>query len=165
MEQHTRAAHLPAERDPRWITVAARDRRADGEFYYSVETTGVYCRPSCPSRLANPGHVRFHATQADAEKAGFRPCRRCKPDQPPAAERDTAMIAEACRRLEAAEEAPTLAQMAAAAGLSPYHFHRLFKRVTGLTPKAYAASRRADRLRRRLAETPWPRRADTAAFC
>ena len=145
-------ARLQTERDPRWISVVARDQGADGEFYYSVASTGVYCRPSCSSRLANPENVRFHPTAADAERAGFRPCRRCRPDQPPLAERQAATVADACRSLETAEDTPALAELAAAAGLSPYHFHRLFKRVTGLTPRAYAAAQRSGRLRRRLAD-------------
>jgi hypothetical protein len=74
---------LPTEQDPRWAAVVARAHSADGSFYYSVSTTGVYCRPSCPARHAKPSHVRFHRTRADAERAGFRPCRRCKPDQFP----------------------------------------------------------------------------------
>jgi AraC family transcriptional regulator of adaptative response/methylated-DNA-[protein]-cysteine methyltransferase len=74
-------AGLPTEQDPRWAAVAARDRAADGTFYYSVKTTGVYCRPSCAGRLPNPKNVRFHRTRADAERAGFRACKRCKPDQ------------------------------------------------------------------------------------
>ena len=71
-----------AENDPRWASVVARDPGADGTFYYSVKTTGVYCRPSCAARLARPENIRFHTTCADAEQAGFRPCKRCKPDQP-----------------------------------------------------------------------------------
>src|SRR5256885_968687 len=73
----------PSEGDPRWAAIVARDRSADGTFFYSVATTGVYCRPSCGSRLANPKNVRIHRTRAEAERAGFRPCRRCKPDRPP----------------------------------------------------------------------------------
>ena len=73
----------PTEQDPRWASVVSRDRSADGTFYYSVTTTGVYCRPSCAARLANPKNVRFHVTPADAEAAGFRPCKRCRPNQPP----------------------------------------------------------------------------------
>jgi AraC family transcriptional regulator, regulatory protein of adaptative response / methylated-DNA-[protein]-cysteine methyltransferase len=138
------------ERDPRWAAVVARDRRADGAFYYSVATTGVYCRPSCGSRLANPKNVRFHVTIADAERAGFRPCRRCKPDQPPLEQVHAAKVAEACRAIETADEAPSLATLAARAGLSPYHFHRVFKAITGVTPKAYAAAHRTRRVRREL---------------
>lgn len=147
-----RPADPGAECDPRWARVLARDPAADGAFFYSVATTGVYCRPTCAARRANPRNVRFHATAIDAEAAGFRPCRRCKPDQPPLKERHAALIAEACRRIERAdEEAPDLARLAAAAGLSPFHFHRVFKAVTGVTPKAFAAARRARQVREHLA--------------
>jgi AraC family transcriptional regulator of adaptative response/methylated-DNA-[protein]-cysteine methyltransferase len=142
--------HVVADRDPRWAAVASRDRRADGLFYYSVDTTGVYCRPSCPSRRANPKNVRFHATTADAERAGFRPCRRCKPDQPPLGQLRAAKVAEICRAIETAEETPSLATLARRAGMSPYHFHRVFKAVTGVTPRAYAAAHRTKRVRREL---------------
>jgi AraC family transcriptional regulator of adaptative response/methylated-DNA-[protein]-cysteine methyltransferase len=141
------AARTTTERDPRWASVTARDRAADGTFFYSVSTTGVYCRPSCAARLARPENVRFHATCADAERAGFRPCKRCKPDQPAMAEQHAAKIAGACRLIEAADEPPSLDELARAVGLSPYHFHRVFKTVTGVTPKAYAAAHRAKRVR------------------
>ena len=136
--------------DPRWVAVAARDRRADGAFYYSVDTTGVYCRPSCGSRRANPKNVRFHRTTAEAERAGFRACRRCKPDQPPLEQLHAATVAAICRVIEAAEKTPSLAVLARRAGLSPYHFHRVFKAVTGVTPRAYAAARRTTRVRNEL---------------
>jgi AraC family transcriptional regulator of adaptative response/methylated-DNA-[protein]-cysteine methyltransferase len=135
------------EADPRWAAVVARDRGADGAFYYSVKTTGVYCRPSCGARLPRPENVRFHASRAAAEQAGFRPCKRCKPDQPAPEARQARKVAEICRYIEAAEEIPTLKQLARKAGLSPYHFHRLFKSVTGLTPRGYAVARRARRVR------------------
>ncbi len=141
------------ENDPRWARVASRDRTADGEFFYSVETTGVYCRPSCPSRLANPKNVRFHASLEAAEAAGFRPCKRCKPDQQSREELYATTIAEACRAIEAADEAPSLAKLAQAAGLSTFHFHRVFKAVTGVTPKEYAMAQRASRVRDELARS------------
>jgi AraC family transcriptional regulator, regulatory protein of adaptative response / methylated-DNA-[protein]-cysteine methyltransferase len=140
-----------ASLDPRWAAVVARDPRADGTFYYSVDTTGVYCRPSCGSRQANPNHVRFHKTAAEAARAGFRPCRRCRPDQPSLDQVHAALVADACRVIETAEVMPTLAVLAKRAGLSPYHFHRVFKARTGVTPKAYAAANRARRVRDRLA--------------
>jgi AraC family transcriptional regulator of adaptative response/methylated-DNA-[protein]-cysteine methyltransferase len=139
------------EDDPRWAAVVARDRSRDGEFYYSVASTGVYCRPSCASRLAKPSNVRFHATAAEAEQAGFRPCKRCRPDAASIDERQAAMVADACRRIEAAEEPPSLDALARAADLSPYHFHRVFKALTGLTPKGYAGAHRAGRVREELA--------------
>ena len=140
--------------DPRWTAVAARDPAADGKFFYSVGTTGVYCRPSCAARLARPENVRFHATCADAERAGFRPCKRCRPDQAPLAAQHAAKVAGICRLIESAERAPSLAELASHAGLSAYHFHRVFKTVTGLTPRAYAAAHRATRVRRELDRNP-----------
>lgn len=133
--------------DPRWAAVIARDSAADGSFYYSVATTGVYCRPSCPSRTARPEHVRFHQTREEAEQAGFRPCKRCKPDQPPQAERHAALIASICRQIENSENTSPLAELARQAGLSAWHFHRIFQSVTGLTPRAYTAAHRARQLR------------------
>lgn len=139
--------------ESRWAAVARRDRSADGQFYYSVSTTGVYCRPSCASRRARRQNVSFHATQEDARKAGFRPCRRCKPDQPSLLEQYAAKVAAACRRIEASEQAPSLAALARAAGLSSYHFHRIFKTITGVTPKAYASAHRNQRTREHLMHT------------
>jgi AraC family transcriptional regulator of adaptative response/methylated-DNA-[protein]-cysteine methyltransferase len=136
--------------DPRWAAVAARDARADGQFVYSVQTTGVYCRPSCAARAARPENVAFHDSPAQAERAGFRPCKRCKPDQPSRAEQHAATVARLCRLIESAEQAPTLEQLAQHAGLSAYHLHRVFKAITGLTPRAYAAAHRARRMRREL---------------
>ena len=147
-QRMTRAATV--ERDPRWAAVVARDAKADGRFYYSVKTTGVYCRPSCASRRARPENVEFHATREDAERAGFRPCRRCRPDQPSQVELHATVVARACRAIENAEQVPSLAELARLAGLSPFHFHRVFKAVTGLTPRAYAAAERAHRVRERL---------------
>jgi len=138
--------------DPRWAAVLAHDASADGSFYYSVASTGVYCRPSCASRPARPENVRFHTCREDAEQAGFRPCKRCRPELPPRAERDAEMVAAACRRIEQDDAAPSLAQLAADAGLSPYHFHRMFRNATGVTPRQYAAARRAARLRQQLTD-------------
>jgi AraC family transcriptional regulator of adaptative response/methylated-DNA-[protein]-cysteine methyltransferase len=133
--------------DACWAAVLARDTAMDGHFYYSVATTGVYCRPSCPSRKPKQKNVSFHASRDAAEGAGFRPCRRCRPDEPALAQRQAAAISAICQSMETAEEMPTLTDLAAQAGMSPYHFHRLFKSVTGLTPKAYGAALRARRLR------------------
>jgi AraC family transcriptional regulator of adaptative response/methylated-DNA-[protein]-cysteine methyltransferase len=138
--------------DPRWAAVVARDRRSDGQFFYSVKTTGVYCRPSCGARLANPANVDFHLTTAAAEAAGFRPCKRCKPDQLPLEVVHAAKVAQACRMIEAAEHPPALAVLARGANLSPHHFHRLFKAVTGLTPKDYATAHRVKKVHTHLAK-------------
>lgn len=131
----------------RLAAVRRRDPSADGLFVYSVATTGVYCRPSCAARPAREANIAFHADGAAARAAGFRPCRRCRPDEPPLGERRAAAVAAACRTIDAAEEPPSLAALAAAAGLSPHHFHRVFRAATGVTPKAYADARRAERLR------------------
>ena len=136
------------ERDPRWAMIVSRAE--DAEFFYAVATTGVYCRPSCPSRRARPEHVRFHETRDAAERAGFRPCKRCRPDQPSRRERDATLITGACRLIESSDVPPSLAELAAHAGVSAHHFHRLFKSRTGLTPKAYAMAQRARRVRDEL---------------
>jgi AraC family transcriptional regulator, regulatory protein of adaptative response / methylated-DNA-[protein]-cysteine methyltransferase len=136
--------------DSRWAAVVARDPKADGKFFYSVKTTGVYCRPSCASRHARRENVAFHASTAAAERAGFRPCKRCKPELAPLAAQHAATIAKICRRIESAERIPKLATLAREAKLSPYHFHRLFKTITGLTPRTYAVAHRAERVRREL---------------
>ena len=141
------ARAMAVEADPRWASVRTRDPRADGTFYYSVRTTGVYCRPSCSARRPRPENVVFHATPGDAASAGFRPCRRCRPDGPPARERDAARVAALCRLIERSEETPSLRTLARHAGLSAFHTQRLFKAVTGVTPRAYAAARRAERMR------------------
>ncbi len=139
--------------DPRWDAVVTRDPRADGEFFYSVKTTGVYCRPSCAARGARPENVEFHVSAEAAERAGFRPCKRCKPDQLPLAEQHAAMVAELCRMIENVEQAPTLVQLAAHAGLSTFHLHRVFKAITGLTPKQYATAHRTRRVKTELGRT------------
>jgi AraC family transcriptional regulator of adaptative response/methylated-DNA-[protein]-cysteine methyltransferase len=144
--------HDMLERDRRWKAVADRDATFDGTFVYGVKTTGVYCRPSCPSRRPRPENITFHRTCAEAEKAGFRACRRCRPDGAPLAATRNALIAKACGEIAQAEETPTLARLAQSAGMSPYHFHRLFKAATGLTPKAYASAQRAKRVRDGLAQ-------------
>jgi AraC family transcriptional regulator of adaptative response/methylated-DNA-[protein]-cysteine methyltransferase len=137
--------------DPRWARIVARDRSADGEFWYSVATSGVYCRPSCPSRGANPKNVQIHDTLDAAKATGFRPCKRCRPDGPSIEAENAAIVAQACRRIEESEDEPSLADLAAAAGRSTGYFHRIFKAATGLTPKAYASAHRAARVREGLA--------------
>ena len=139
--------------DIRWRAVVAKDKRADGQFFYSVRTTGIFCRPSCPSRPARRENVAFHLTCDAAEAAGFRPCKRCRPREASQSERDAALIARACNLIETSEAPPRLAELAAAAGLSPFHFHRVFKAITGLTPKGYADANRADRVRKALPES------------
>lgn len=136
--------------EERWAATVARDPRFDGQFYVCVETTGIYCRPSCPAKRPKREHVSFCNSAAQAESAGFRACKRCKPDQPSLFVQNATKVEEACRLIEAAEEEPRLAALAAAVGLSRYHFHRLFKATLGVTPKAYAAAQRNRRIREQL---------------
>jgi AraC family transcriptional regulator of adaptative response/methylated-DNA-[protein]-cysteine methyltransferase len=131
----------------RWRAVQARDRAADGLFVYAVETTGIYCRPVCPSRRPRLENVRYFADAAGAEVAGYRPCRRCRPDE---ADPQAVLIARTCRTMEAAETAPPAAELAAAAGLSVSRFHHLFRERTGVTPRAYFAAVRDRRAKAAL---------------
>jgi AraC family transcriptional regulator, regulatory protein of adaptative response / methylated-DNA-[protein]-cysteine methyltransferase len=151
MRADERPAPSSRDDDSCWRAVQRRDRAADGTFVYSVRTTGVYCRPSCAARLPRRENVMFHATCADAERAGFRPCKRCRPNAPALAEAHSTVVARACRLIEQAEEPPTLDDLARSAGMSRFHFHRVFKAVTGVTPKAYIAGDRAKRVREELA--------------
>ncbi len=136
--------------DARWAAFIARDAAFDGEFFIAVETTGIYCRPSCPAKRAKRENVRFFATAAEAERAGFRPCKRCKPNEPSFVQQHSEKVKEACRLIETAEAEPKLDDLAEAVGLSSYHFHRVFKSVLGVTPKAYAAAHRNKRVREEL---------------
>jgi AraC family transcriptional regulator of adaptative response/methylated-DNA-[protein]-cysteine methyltransferase len=138
--------------ESRWQAVTGRDAAAGGAFVYSVRTTGVYCRPTCPSRLAKRQNVRFHATCWEAEAAGFRACKRCKPAGESLSERQASAVARACRLIEESEEMPNLDDLAGSVGMSGYHFHRVFKAHTGLTPRKYAAAHRSRRVRNELAE-------------
>jgi len=149
----TGPAPIFASDEARWDAVQRRDHAADGAFVYSVRTTGIYCRPSCPSRHAKRENMQFHADGIAAEQAGFRACRRCRPNELSLAERQSALVVAACRMIETAEEMPSLDALAEAAGLSRFHFHRMFKSVTGVTPKAYADSHRAGRMQDELAQT------------
>lgn len=137
----------------RWQAVAGRDRQADGAFFYSVKTTGVYCRPSCAARRAKRENVRFHRTATEAEKAGFRACRRCQPNKHSAVEHHAAAVAKACKRIALAGESLDLKTLAGAVGMSPSHFHRVFKSLTGLTPKAYATAQCSQRMRNQLSQS------------
>ena len=137
--------------DERWAAVVRRDANADGHFVYSVKTTGVYCRPSCAARRARRENVRFHLSGVAAEQAGFRPCKRCQPNSAALREKHAAAITAACRTIKTADDMPALVALARSAGMSRFHFHRLFKKLMGVTPKAYAAAHRAERLRTALA--------------
>jgi AraC family transcriptional regulator of adaptative response/methylated-DNA-[protein]-cysteine methyltransferase len=128
----------------------ARDKTADGQLWYSVSTTGVYCRPSCPSRTANPKNITLHDTIESARATGFRPCKRCNPEGLSLDSENAALAAKACRIIEESEEEPSLEHLATAVDRSPNYFHRVFKASTGLTPKAYAAASRAKKVREGL---------------
>jgi AraC family transcriptional regulator of adaptative response/methylated-DNA-[protein]-cysteine methyltransferase len=138
--------------DPRWARVVERDRSADGQFWYAVATTGIYCRPSCPSRNANPKNVTLYDTLAAAKASGFRPCKRCNPDGASLEAQNAALVAKACRLIEQSEEPWSLADLADAVELSTSYFHRMFKAVTGVTPKDYMAAHQGKRVRERLAQ-------------
>ena len=137
---------MSALTDAQFDAVRRRDPALDGKFYYAVRTTGVYCRPSCGARPALRQNLSIHPSCAAAEAAGFRPCKRCRPNEPSLAVRHAQAVERACRVIEGAESLPTLADLATTAGLSPHHFHRVFRTVTGVTPKAYASAQQAKRM-------------------
>jgi AraC family transcriptional regulator of adaptative response/methylated-DNA-[protein]-cysteine methyltransferase len=151
------AAEPGPERDTdeaRWQAVSSRQASADGSFVYAVATTGVYCRPSCAARPARRENVSFHRTPAEAEAAGFRACKRCRPDGRSPTELRAEAVARTCRLIDEAEEPPSLDDLARAAGISRFYFHRVFKEIVGVTPKAYAAARRRARVQSELREAP-----------
>jgi AraC family transcriptional regulator of adaptative response/methylated-DNA-[protein]-cysteine methyltransferase len=131
--------------DPRWEAFSSRDRTAEGRFVAAIITTGVYCRPGCPSRLPRPENVRFFATNKEAAAAGFRPCKRCRPDGLSIQDTLAQAITKATALIEAAEGRPDLNAIAREAGLSRHHFHRAFKSLAGVTPGSYYRSLREGR--------------------
>jgi AraC family transcriptional regulator of adaptative response/methylated-DNA-[protein]-cysteine methyltransferase len=136
-----------------WGAVAERDRAMDGVFFYAVRTTGVYCRPSCPSRRPKPENVVFFRTRTGAERAGFRPCKRCRPEREIGTDANSELVEKVCRYIDTHPDQPaTLGALSAAIGLSPFHLHRTFKALTGITPRAYADSRRLESLKAGLRE-------------
>src|SRR5271163_5098794 len=136
---------LALDEDRLWEAVRRRDKAFDGALFFAVRTTGVYCRPSCASRAAKRENVSFFATAEAAEQAGYRACKRCRPDSLGAPDPKVEAVRRACERIAAAEQAPSLKDLAARAAMSPFHFHRVFKAITGVTPKAYAAQMQARR--------------------
>jgi AraC family transcriptional regulator of adaptative response/methylated-DNA-[protein]-cysteine methyltransferase len=139
-----------ASEDSRWQAIVEKDPKADGQFWTAVKTTGIFCRPSCPARTPNRENVTFYDSTEEAEKAGFRACKRCDPKGPGRAAQHAEIVATACRMIKEAEAYPNLDELAAAVKVSPFYFHRLFKAETGLTPKAYANAHRSDRVRKAL---------------
>lgn len=138
--------------DACWQAVVDRDSSVSDRFVYAVKTTGIYCRCGCPARLPLRKNVDFYQTPQQAREAGYRPCQRCQPDRESLAGRHAEKIVRACRMIEAAETSVSLNALAHAVGLSPYHFHRLFKAQTGVTPKAYATAQRSKRVRENLSD-------------
>jgi AraC family transcriptional regulator of adaptative response/methylated-DNA-[protein]-cysteine methyltransferase len=136
--------------EDRWNAVLNREPDADGAFVYAVATTGVYCRPTCAARLALRRNVRFFVTCDEAEAAGYRPCKRCKPTEAKQSLRHAELISRACRMIEKSEGTPNLKQLSGAVGMSPFHFHRIFKAQTGVTPKAYASAQLRHRIQNGL---------------
>jgi AraC family transcriptional regulator of adaptative response/methylated-DNA-[protein]-cysteine methyltransferase len=134
-----------------WRTLERRDAGAEGRFFYGVRTTKVYCRPGCTSRLPLRRNTMFFETLAEAEAVGLRPCKRCRPTDGSPATRHVAAIEKACTLLRDGDAVPTLAELADAAGMSPFHFHRVFKQVTGVTPRDYARAHQLGRLADKLA--------------
>lgn len=138
--------------EERWQALLRRDVSADGAYFYAVRTTGIYCRTGCASRTPKRENVVTFETWEAAERAGFRPCKRCDPRAAQAPDHRAEAVVQACRLIDEAEQEPTLDDLAAAVGLSPYYFHRLFKETMGVTPKAYARQRRQEKLRATLKE-------------
>lgn len=139
------------DEERQWQSVLARDVEADGAFVYAVRTTGIYCRPTCPSRRARRENVTFFALPEAAEQAGFRACRRCHPEQVAIRDPQVDIVQRVCRAIAAnPEEPPTLAGLSAEVGLSPFHMQRTFKRVMGITPRQYTDACRMDRLKGEL---------------
>lgn len=146
-----RKAPIPTVADPRWARIVARDKSADEQFWYSVSTTGVYCRPSCPSRHAKPENIQLHDSLQSARATGFRACKRCNPEGPSLDAENAALVTKACRIIEESLDEPSLETLAETLDRSPGYFHRIFKAATGLTPKDYAAEHRAKKARQGLA--------------
>jgi AraC family transcriptional regulator of adaptative response/methylated-DNA-[protein]-cysteine methyltransferase len=150
--------------DARWRAVQARDRASDGRFVYAVRSTGIYCRPSCPSRRPHRNRVEFFDLPALAERAGFRACRRCKPDSSGVGDPTRELAERVCRLIDERPDGDlSLQRLSREVGRSPYYLHRTFKRVVGVTPRQYAASRRLARLKRELRAEDTVSRAQYAA--
>lgn len=140
--------------EARWAAISERSTEADGTFVLAVKTTRIYCRPSCPARHAKRENVEFYETISEAESAGYRACKRCRPNEISTAQRNALAIEIACRRLEKAEAEPSLEELANEAGFSKFYFHRVFKEIVGMTPKQYARGARSPKLRSTVLAAP-----------
>jgi AraC family transcriptional regulator of adaptative response/methylated-DNA-[protein]-cysteine methyltransferase len=133
-----------------WRAVTSRDAALDGVFVFAVRSTGIYCRPSCPARRPHPRNVQFFVGSEAAERAGFRPCRRCRPQEAPC-RAESKLVGRVCRLIEEAEGgAARLADLARACDASPSHLQRTFRRLMGISPRGYAAAVRLRRLKTQL---------------
>lgn len=150
MIMETTQSHLYATDEERWQALVEKDPGAEGKFFIAVRTTGIYCRPGCASRRPNRENVSFFESAAAAQAAGYRPCKRCQPERSAERSEQAERIIQACALIEQAETCPTLAELAGAVGLSPFHFQRLFHKTVGITPRQYFAQKRAERVRERL---------------
>jgi AraC family transcriptional regulator of adaptative response/methylated-DNA-[protein]-cysteine methyltransferase len=136
-----------------WQAVLTRDSRSNGSFVYAVRSTGIYCNPSCPSRRPQRDQVIFFPVPEAAEKAGFRPCRRCRPQETAAQEPQVELVRHACRYIEQNLDSPiSLATLGEEVHVSPYHLQRVFKRIVGITPRQYAEAHRLGQLKAQLKE-------------
>jgi len=138
----------------RWAAVQAKDKASDGEFVFAVKTTGIYCSPSCPARPAKRENVEFFDTTVQAAAAGYRACLRCKPDGLSQEIERRERVLQACKAIEQSPSGLSLDELSAQAGLSPHHFHRIFKSITGLTPKQYHKAVQGQRLAQSLKDAP-----------
>lgn len=149
----TQPIHSTAS-DEQWNAILSRDTTFRNAFILAVRTTGIYCRPGCPARTPSYKNVHIYESPADAERAGYRPCKRCNPKGESVQDRHAVIVAAACRTIESAETSPRLEDLARNARMSPHHFHRTFRAATGVTPKVYADSTRATRVRDQLTSSP-----------
>jgi AraC family transcriptional regulator of adaptative response/methylated-DNA-[protein]-cysteine methyltransferase len=141
------------DEETRWRAVETRDASFNGIVFYGVRSTGIYCKPSCPSRRPGRAQVSFFSSQAEAEAAGFRPCFRCRPQSADARDAQTVLAERACRLIDAREEGiPSLTELGAELGISPHHLQRTFKKVVGVSPRQYAVAQRVNQFRERIKE-------------
>lgn len=141
------------ETDPRWLDVKNKNAGADNAFVYAVKTTGIYCRPSCPAKTPKSEHIEFFDSCEKAEQAQYRPCKRCHPNGESIKDKNTRLITEACRIIEKQIGDIKLSELAADVDMSPYFFHRQFKKITGITPKQYSKAIKVKSMQQELVKS------------